>query len=176
MTTIPVHSPLCLPSTCPRRRWFRKVADPTSESAGRPEEAPTDSSPWALPRDLCSSEHWPPLPYGPNRDHGGEDPPPRKSGAGHANVGQPTGKAELGGFRGHRFRARAVVVGCLQCPGCCSVAPEHAGQVARGEVMARPVSRQSRKGPGSLESAVGISGWQLVKRYCGEIGGPRAAR
>lgn len=37
--------------------------------------------------------------------------------------------------------------------------------------MARPVSRQSRKGPGSLEVAVGISGWQLVKRYCGEIGG-----
>lgn len=72
----------------PRRRRFRKVADPTSESAGRPEEAPTDSS----PRGRClgtfvPSNIWPPLPFGPNRDHGGRDPPPRRSGAGHTQTG-----------------------------------------------------------------------------------------
>lgn len=98
---VPIRSPLCLPSTCPRRRWLRKVADPTSESAGRPEEAPTDSSPWVLPRDGLFPLTLTPLPFGPNRDHGGRDPPPRKSGAGHANVGQPAdgqGRAERAGW------------------------------------------------------------------------------
>lgn len=79
-----------------------------------------------------------------------------------------------------RFRTSVGVVGCLQCPGCCS-APDPAGQNARGEVnVGRPVvEHQSTKDSGgggqgatggSLEAAVGIPGWQLVKRYCGEIG------
>lgn len=79
-----------------------------------------------------------------------------------------------------RFRTSVVVVGCLQCPGCWS-----APQILRVRQPAEKSTLAGRKqtehealpggqgGRGGLTRGGhrGISGWQLVKRYCGEIGG-----
>lgn len=152
------NSPLCLPPTCPRRRWFRKVADPTSESEGRPEEAPTDSSPWALPRDVYSLQYW---------AHSPLKPPTATTEAGarrraRAEQGTQTWDSrrarQLGGSRGplpHERGSRRVlaVSRMLQRPRSCgSDRPRRSQYWGAG-------SRQKQEGlggqGGSLEAAVG---------------------
>lgn len=159
--------------TCPRRRRFRKVADPTSESAGRPEEAPTDSSPWALPRDVCSLDHLAPLAFR-------SQPRSRKAGARRRTRAEQNTqrwdsrrKAELSGPRGPV--PREVVVGCLQRPGGAGA------QILRARLPAEKSSWQAGADRGRCApegpkgrprgGRRGASGWQLAKRYCGEIGG-----
>lgn len=185
---------LCLTPTCP--------ASPTVPESGRPNQrvsrkarrGPDRLVPpvGAASGRLFPPNVWPPLPFGPNRDHGGRDPPPRRSGAGHTQTWDSrrrrarqdrTGRAVWGGSRGPDPRERCVVVGCLQCPECCCcVAPsDPAGQTCpRRSHFGKPAADESTKGSArglaqeeltrALEAAVGISGWQLAKRYCGEIG------
>lgn len=75
-------------------------------------------------------------------------------------MGQPSGKAGWQSWVGpeDRFRTSVGVVGCLQCPGCCS-APDPAGQIARGVVnVGRPVvEHQSTKGSGGPRGYRGLT-------------------
>lgn len=176
----------------PRRRRFRKVADPTSESAGRPEEAPTDSS----PRGRCLGTFLFPPTFGPHSplaptaitEAGTRRRAAAEQGT-HARRGTADGRArqaERPVWVGPEDRIRASVcrrrvlaasrVLLRRPPQILRVKP------ARGEVIlgGRPQTKSTKgsargwpRGAGltrAVEAAVGIPGWQLVKRYCGEIG------
>lgn len=98
------NSSFCIaPTTCPLRRFTRKVADQTSESAGKPEEAPTAGRSTCR-RDISCLQCWPPLSF--------QNPQPRsrsvgthyrtraEQGVGQATASQLARQPEVGGSRG----------------------------------------------------------------------------
>lgn len=177
----------------PRRRWFRKVADPTSESAGRPEEAPTDSSPrGSCLGTFCSLQRLAPTPLWPqprSRRQGTRRRAAAEQGTRQTwdsrRQGETGRESCVGGSRGPDPRERVSSSGACSVPGAAASPPlRSCGSDLPAEKPFWQAGRRRRarrassargwpRGAGltrAVEAAVGIPGWQLVKRYCGEIG------